>query len=107
MLDHAEILGVQDIRTVALGNLHILPGAGFLDQVVLPAAGLRTFPVVGVPPRQIVGQQAPAGEGDAHRAVYKGFDAKVLGAVRADAADLLQAALPGQNDSICPEVIEE
>ena len=96
MLDHAEVFRIQNEGAPVFGYFHVFPRAGFLDQMVFPSAGLRTFAVVGVSSRQIIGKQASPGEGNAHRAVDKGLQAERRGAVFPDRADFFQAALPGK-----------
>ena len=106
MLDHVHVAGVQDIRSAVLGDLEILTGALFLDEVILPAAGLGALAAVCVPAGQIIRQQAAPGERHAHRPVDKGFKPQLLRGVCAYLADILKQSLAREHDGVRPEVIE-
>ena len=107
MADHAQVAGVEDIGpAVPLGDGHVPPGAGLLDQRVLPPAGLRALTAVAVPPGEIVREQATPGKRHAHRSVDKGFELQLFRRLRADPGDLLQRELAGEDHARGPQLVK-
>ena len=104
-----QVVGVQDITAVALAfaDLHILAGAVFLDQIILPAAGLGALAPVAAAARHIAGQQAAPGNAHAHSTVDERFQFKVGGAVIADEGDLGQGQLARQHDAFCAQFVAD
>src|SRR5665647_1468418 len=74
MFQQAEISGVEDKgAVVVLQNREIFSRPALFHQMVAPAAGLGTFPLVGVTPGHHAGNQTAAGVRDAERPMYKGL----------------------------------
>ena len=106
MVDHAHIPGVHDIGALLiLENREILSGALFFHQRILVTAGLRAGTAVGIAAGHIAGQQTASGITDAHSTVDKRFDLQFLGSLFTDLADLIQAQLSGQNDTLRAQIV--
>ncbi len=70
MLDHAEIPGIEDIRSpLVFENRHELAGTHCLDNRILPPAGMTAHPAVAVPQSHETAQQTSARIGNAHSPV--------------------------------------
>ena len=108
MVNHAHILGVVQIRAaLALDNRKILARPLFLDQIVLPAAGLCACAMVGIAPGQVLRDQAAARIGNAHCAVDKGLNFEFLRRFRADFCNFLQAEFPGKHNAFSAKIRPE
>ena len=106
MVDHIEIPGVHDIgAVVVLFNGEILAGTALLHQRILPAARLGTGTVVGIPSRQVVTEQAPAGKAHAHGPVDKGLQLQCIRDILPDLPDLREGQLSCQHHPGGPHVI--
>ena len=104
VLDHPHVVGVEDVRPpLLLEDLKLPLGPLLLHQGVLPAAGLGALPPVGVPPGEVVGEQAPPGKGHAHRAVGEGLQLQPGVHLLPDLPDLRQGHLPGQHHPAGPQ----
>ena len=104
----AQVIGVENIAAVlAFTDFHILAGAMFLHQRILPAAGLCAFTAVAAAARHITGQQAAARHAHAHGTVHKGFQFQVRRAVVPDLRDFGQRQFPGQHHTLCPQFIAD
>ena len=91
MLDHTQILGIENIRAVLLLiDGEILTRAGLLHQVVLPAAGLGTVTTVGVSPHHIIRENAPTAKAHTHGTVNKGLNLQLWRRMVPDHLDLVQ-----------------
>ena len=90
MLDHAEILGVENIgSSLILVYRHILARSRLLHNGVFPAARMGTGTLVRVAARKEVAEQASSGVGNAHRAVDEALDLHVFRDMCTDLFDLL------------------
>ena len=108
MLDHAEILGIENKGAPLIFiDGQVLAGPRLLHHRVFPAAGMGAGPLVGVPAGKVIAQKAAAGIGDAHSAVDKGLDLHILRDLRPDFPDLLQGKLPGRDDPLRPLLLPE
>ena len=107
VVDHAEILCVKDIAALLVLEDRIeLIGALFFHQVVAPAAWLGAFSAVGVTVYKVLRQQAPSRKADAHCAVYKDLDLKILWRLCAYLGDLLERELTGEHDSLGAHIVK-
>ena len=106
MVNHAHVPGVHNVGALfILIDGKVLPRTLLLHQGILVPAGLGAGPPVGVPPRHVVGQQAPARVGHAHGAMGKGLDLQGRRGLGPDFRDLLQGQLPGQDHPVGPQIV--
>ena len=90
MLDHAQVLGVEDIGSaLILINRHILARSGLLHNRVLPTARMRTGSLISVSSYQEVAQQAAAGIRNTHCSVDKALNLHILRNMGTDLPDFL------------------
>ena len=107
MLNHAQVIGVEDEGSPVFRDFKQLAGTRFFHQMITPSAGLSALSAVGVPVRQIVGEQTAPRKRDAHGAVHKGFQTQFRRRVGANGADLFQRDLSCKNNGICSLLIKD
>ena len=101
----AQVVGVEDVAAaLPFPDLIQLAGTGLLGEVVFPTAGLGALAAVGVPARQVVGQQAPARHAHAHGPMDKGFQLQFRRSFVPDDGDLGEAEFPGQHHPFGPHL---
>ena len=100
MIDHAQVLAVEDVGAVRiLFHRPVLPRSGFLHDGIMKAAGLDAFAPVGLTPSsgKEIGQEAAAGPGNAHCTVAEYFQLDID--LPADIGHFLHGNLSCQNDT--------
>ena len=108
MLDHTEILGIENEgASLIFINRQIFAGSGLLHYRVFPAAGMRTRALIGVPACKIITQKAAAGIGNTHGAMNKGLNLHIFRNLPADLPQFLQRQLPGRHHPFCALLIPE
>ena len=106
MLNHAEILGIINIRSsFVFLNWHIFARSGFLHQMIFPTTGMRARPLIRISACKVIAQQASAGIGNAHCAMHKGFDFHILRNAVANLADFLHRKLTRHHNALCAQLI--
>ena len=89
MLDHAEILGIENISSaLVLIYRHVLARSRLLDNGIFPAAWMCAGSLIRVTAGKEVAEQTSAGVGNAHRTVDETLDLHVLRDMRTDLPDL-------------------
>ena len=79
MLDHAQILGVEDVSAALIFvNRHILARSGLFHNGIFPAARMRAGTLVCISSHQEIAQQAPPGIGNTHGSVNEAFDLHIV-----------------------------
>ena len=90
MLDHAQILGVEDVSAALIFvNRHILARSGLFHNGIFPAARMRAGTLVCISSHQEIAQQAAAGIGNAHSSVNEALNLHILRNVGTDLLDFL------------------
>ena len=106
MLDHVEVLRVQDERPPrVLFNLEILTGTLFLDERIAPAARLSACALVARTTRHRGAEQTSSRIGNAHGTMDEHLNLEVVGHVRAHLGNVGKAHLPSAHHATRPKFI--
>ena len=94
--DHAEITGIENVGSPFIFiDRKVFSRPALLHHRVLPAAGMGTGSLIGIPSCKIIAQKAAPGIGDAHGSVHKAFNLHFIRNVGPDFRELRKRQLSG------------
>ena len=83
----------------------VFAGAGFLHQVIFPAAALRARAAVRTASGKIGADHASAGVGHAHRAVHECLQLQIVRHAPAQFNDLIERHFAPQHHALCAHIV--
>ena len=106
MLDHVEVLRVQDERSPRIFlNLEILARTLFLDESIAPAARLSASALVARTTCHSGAEQASSRIRNTHSTMHEHFDLEVVGHVRTHLSNVGKAHLPSTHHTTRPKLV--
>ena len=108
MLDHAKILGIENVSTtLILINRHILPRSRLFHNGILPAARMCAGPLIGISPNQEIAEKTTSGIGNTHCSVNESLNLHIIRNIGTYLANLLQRKLTCSYHALRPKIVPE
>ena len=89
MLDHAKILGIENVSTtLILINRHILSGSRLFHNGIFPTARMCAGSLIGISSYQEIAEKTASGIGNTHRSVNESLNLHIIWNIGTDLANL-------------------